>query len=266
MTLDVLHVNIERDKHIDAIATLLKERNPHVVCFAEAMYTDVAAISSQLGYAFVFAPLFLLENGSKSDQEGSAILSKYPILKTEKYGYNDAAKEITLERMLEGLVVKNGERPADRFFWNYTLLTALIQIDEQKTVTISTTHFPVTDHSAQGYEDHVIKSLQNIDDMEHSKIYLDKLVGIIRSLRAPLVFTADLNNPRGEYFYDTLAHELVDHVPPALTSSIDPTLHKTKGLNLVVDTIMTSPDVSAQSLEVIEGVSDHKAFLAMLDV
>lgn len=264
MMFNILHLNIERNKHTDAVITLLKEKDPHVVCFAEAMHSDVVAISAQLGYTFAFAPLVLLKDGTENDQEGSAILSKYPILDIQKHGYNDTAEAIPLEVALDDLITKNGERPKNRFLWNYTLLTACIQASDDQTVTISTTHFPVTDHSAQGHKDHVIKSLQNVDDMERSKIYLERLIAALRLVDGPLVFTADLNNPRGEYFYDTLAHELVDQVPSSLTSSIDPNLHKTKGLNFIVDTIMTSPDISAQSFEVIEGVSDHKAFLATL--
>ena len=266
MTFNILHVNVERDKHTDTVVKLLKEKDPHVVCFAEAMYKDVVAIADQLGYTFAFVPLVLLTDGTENDQEGSAILSKYPILETQKLGYSDAAQALPLEVALDGLVMKNGERPQSRFSWNYTLLTARIQLDGDQVITISTTHFPVTDHSTPGYADHEIRSLQNVDDMEHSKVYLERLIAKLRSINGPLVFTADLNNPRGEFFYDTLAHELVDHVPHSLTSSIDPNLHRAKDLKLVVDTIMTSPDVSAQSFEVIEGVSDHKAFLAMLDV
>src|SRR3989344_1795508 len=266
MTFDILHLNIERDKHTDAVIELLKEKNPHVVCFAEAMRSDVVAISAQLGYTFAFSPLVVLADDVESDQEGPAILSKYPILEIQKHGYNDTVSAIPLEVAIDDLVTKNGERPKNRFAWNYTLLTARVQLGDGQTVTISTTHFPVTDHSAHGYEDHVIKNLQNVDDMGHSRTYLDRLITTLRSILGPLVFTADLNNPRGEYFYDTLAHELVDQVPLSLTSSIDPNLHRAKDLKLVVDTIMTSSDVSTQSFDVIEGVSDHKAFFATMRV
>jgi hypothetical protein len=51
-----------------------------------------------------------------------------------------------------------------------------------------------------------------------------------------------------------------------LKSSIDPKLHRIKHLNLMVDTIMTTPDVMVEKFAVIEGVSDHKALLADLKI
>lgn len=218
MTFNILHLNVERSKHIETVIKLLKEKNPHIVCLAEAMHKDVQKISLELGYEFSFAPLVLFKDGLESDQEGSVILSKHPILKTKKYYYNDKAlgkiPSSTIEE--DNLTVKSGKRPENRFLENYTLLTALIKLNEKQTVTISTTHFPVTDHTTPGYKDHNIKSLQNVDDMERSVAYLERLINIIRSLTEPVVFTADLNNPRGEYFYDSLARVTLPGIEPEL--------------------------------------------------
>jgi hypothetical protein len=91
-------------------------------------------------------------------------------------------------------------------------------------------------------------------------------MSIIKKLPYPLIFTADLNNPRGEYIYDTLAHELVDLIPQDIKSTLDSNLHHRKGLNLVVDTIMTSPDIRIKSLNVVDKISDHKALVATLEL
>lgn len=266
MTFKILHLNVERNRHTKAVIKLLEEKKPDVVCFAEAMYEDIKTISSKLGYDFAFATRFIFKDNEKSDQEGSAILSKYPILNIGKCRYDDKILKNPITHTEKDWNTKDKERPKNRFLEKNTLLTALIQINEKQTVTISTTHFPVTDHSTPGLSDHDIKSWQNIDDLEHADVYLDRLIKNIRSLIGPVVFTADLNNPRGEYVYDTIAHELVDRVPISLKSSIDPSLHRVKGLELMIDTIMTTPDISVKSFEVIEGVSDHKAFLALLQI
>lgn len=266
MIFNILHLNIERNRHTDAVKKLLKDKKPDIVCFAEAMHKDVESFASVVGYNLAFAPRLVLEDGALDDQEGVAILSKYSILNIKKHRYDDNVLGNPPVYKIENLGMKNGERPKARFQDNYTFLTALIQLNDKQTLTISTTHFPVTDHTTPGLEDHEITNFQNVDDIERSEIYLERLINLIHSVNGPIVFTADLNNPRGEYFYDALAHQLVDRVPSTLESSIDPKLHRVKNLKLMVDTIMTSSDVGVKSFEVIEGVSDHKAFLVALEV
>ena len=135
-----------------------------------------------------------------------------------------------------------------------------------KKITVSTTHFPVTDYNGRGMADHELKDIKNIDDLEHSELFIEKIISFIRDIKGPTIFTADLNSPRGKYFYDTIAHELVDQVPASLKSSIDPVLHRAKNLKLVVDAFMTTPDFNVESFEIIEGVSDHKAYFVTLNL
>jgi hypothetical protein len=149
--------------------------------------------------------------------------------------------------------------------YHNSLLTVSISVGDT-LVTVATTHFPVTDHSLPSLSDHNFSDLEGVDDVEHARVYLDRLIKIIRTLPAPIIFTSDLNNTRGEYVYDTLAHELVDIVPTSLISSIDPELHRRPDLQLMVDTIMTTPDVVVENFEIVQGVSDHKAFVAFLDI
>jgi len=266
MNFDLLHLNVERNKHTDAVFSLLKERKPQLVCLAEVMYKDVLLFSSTFGYEFAFAPLIFLKNNNENDQEGSAILSKYKILEINKHRYDDGESEEVPVLSTGELIMKDGERPKERFLYHYTLLSVLVELSEESKITVSTTHFPVTDHTTPGHVDHELKSLKNIDDVEHSEVYLNRLIEILRSITTPIIFTSDLNNPRGEFFYDSIAHELVDRVPSYLKSSIDPNIHRVKNLELLVDTIMTSPDVNLNSFEVIEGVSDHKGYLASLNI
>ncbi len=266
MTFNILHLNIERNNHIDKLKNLIKENNPHIICLAEAMYKDIQKIATDFQYQFAFAPLILLKDEDNTDQEGSAILSKYPILEINKHRYDDYISDTTPIVSIDDLISKNGERPKNRFEYNYTLLTASIKLNENQNITVSTTHFPITDHNSPGHKNHEMKNLLNIDDIEHSNVCIDRLIKIIRSVNGPIIFTADLNNPRGEYIYDLLAHELIDIVPISLKSSIDPNLHRVKNLELLVDTIMVSSDFTIESFKVIEGVSDHKAFIASLNI
>jgi len=267
MILNIIHLNTERDKHINKIVKLLEEKKPDVICLAEAMLKDVKLIATKLGYEFAFAPLFIVNDEKYTNEEqGSAILSKYTIKEINKYRYDDGnLKEIPIHSVAE-LISKDGGRPKDRFDYFYTLLTALIEIEKGKIVTISTTHFPVVDRAIPGLEGHNLNELGGVDEIEHSEVYLERLIKIIRGLKYPLVFTSDLNNPRGDYFYDSIAHELVDIVPQTVNSTIDSKFHRVSNLKLSVDTIMVSPEISVNNFEVIEEVSDHKALFASINI
>jgi endonuclease/exonuclease/phosphatase family metal-dependent hydrolase len=266
MKLNILHLNIERSKHINLVSDLIKNKNPDVVCFEEAMYKDISEMATNFGYEFAFAPIVILkkENGD-TDKEGCAILSKYPIKDIKEFRYdNQEVKDLIIEDE-EGIISKNYVRPKNRFLLRSNLLTISILLEGEKMVTISTTHFPVVDHTVFGLKDHELHDIENVLEVEKMDTYLDRLISLIRSLNNPLIFTADLNNPRGEYIYDTLAHELIDIVPISVSSTIDPQLHRRgHDLKLTVDTIMTSSDISVDNFELIEGVSDHKGLIASL--
>ena len=265
MNLTLLHLNIERNKHTDKVIKLLKETEPEIVCLAEAMHKDVKYISKELGYEYVFSPMIDLKVKNDIEQEGSAILSKFPIKDFKIYRYDDEILEKPPIHDLNDLNPQDGQRPKDRFSYINALLVTKIE-KEGNEINISTTHFPVVDHTTPGHQNHELSNAQNLIDIEHSENYLDKLIKIIRNIKAPLIFTADLNSPRGEYFYDTIAEELIDQVPTNVDSTLDPLLHRVPGLKLVVDTIMTSSDIAVNNFELIENVSDHKGLMVSLNI
>jgi len=261
MKFSVLHLNIERDNHTDAVIHLLEEKKPDIVCFEEAMLYEVKMMAEKLGYQFAFTPMVAI----KEDKEGPAILSRFSIQETKEYRYDDNKLEELPRRNEDDVISKGDKRPEDRFEYFSALLAVSLKCPDNSLVTVATTHFPVTDHGTPGLHDHEFDDINEVGEIEFTRSYLDRLIPIIRELNEPIVFTADLNNTRGEYVYDALAHELIDIVPQTLVSSIDPVLHRKPNLKLMVDTIMVSPSISAKSFEILEGVSDHKAFFATLE-
>lgn len=260
-------MNVERSKHTETVENLLKEKMPEIVCLEESMKNDASKLASIFGYNLAFAPRVIIEkeNGEK-DEEGSSILSKYPIKNVKQERYDDKKVEDLIVCKENSILFKGVVRPKDRFLMRSNLLSVSI-MKEGKEVTIATTHFPVVDHGTPGSPAHIFDHMEEILDVEYMDIYLERLLSLIRRLNDPVIFTADLNNQRGEYIYDTLAHELDDIVPSSVSSTIDPKIHR-KGseLNLCVDTIMVSPNISSDNFEIIEGVSDHKALLVSLDI
>jgi len=253
----ILHLNIERDKHVKKVRKLLDGENPDVACFCEIYEKDAGRMASDFGYGFVFSPLVRTESGGLL---GYAILSKVRILEASDIRYDDATS-IKIPRVDPAQEMADGNRPENRFSYYYSVLSASLK----GGLTVATTHFPVTDHSTPGLEDHVFDEMQDVKEVVKTGNIFGKFLEIIRELPSPLVFTADLNNARGEYMYDALAHELVDLVPRGIESTLDPELHRKKGLKLVVDTIMASPDVKVWDVNIREGVSDHKALVAELE-
>jgi endonuclease/exonuclease/phosphatase family metal-dependent hydrolase len=268
MKITILHLNIEIKKHLPNVKKVIQDKNPDIVCLVEATKTEMTSLAQELGYFSIFTPRFYIQEPENLIEEGSIIFSKYPITTYEKYRYdeNDENAPLPFSEITTTDSDQYVHRPSSRFKHHITLLAATLNLGKGKEVTITTTHFPVTDHVNPGVSDHVLKSIQDIKDIEHVSYYFDRLVQRLRSIRGPVVFTADLNNSRGEHIYDTLAHELIDIVPPHITSTIDPLLHRRKNLMLSVDTIMVSPEITPLDCEALEGISDHKALFASLEI
>jgi len=264
MKISCLHVNIERSKHINLIDRLLSEKRPEIICLSEVIDTDLEKFAKDHDYHYAFGSEISYANGSN---QGVAILSKHNIIETNmlRYDENNTTTPPVIS-FIERHDTK--DRPEFRFHYHSVLLVATINKDDQQ-LTIATAHFPIADHSTYGDdhdEDHSLDETEDIHDINYVRGYFDRLMTLIRHLSSPLIFTSDLNNPRGEYMYDALAHELFDQVPQDITTTMDPKIHRVKNIQLVVDTIMTSPDISCSNFEVIDGVSDHKALLAELTV
>jgi len=265
MSFKVLHLNIEKDNHLKEVINILKEKDPDVVCFEEAYLNDVEMIAREFNYEFSFSPRVIIDTQNVLRKEGSVIFSKFKILETKIERYDDKiSKEIPVFT-LEETKTKNGIRPADRFLEHYALLSIGIIFENQK-ITIATTHFPVVDHIIPGLIEHHLGSTENIREIVRVRKHLQCLIHLIRKLQSPVIFTSDLNNTRGEFFYDKVAGELVDIVPADIISTLDSKLHRKPELNLVVDTIMTSHEIRVVNFEVIEGVSDHKALFTTLNI
>lgn len=94
---------------------------------------------------------------------------------------------------------------------------------------------------------------------------LQKMLDILSGLE-PFVLTGDFNAPRGKEIFDKLAEAYTDWVPQHYTTSIDQNLHRAKGLQFMVDGLFTSPEYQAKNVRMIEGVSDHQAIVADLQL
>lgn len=236
-------INIEGQRHLDAVTQFLQRQRPHVWCFQEVFADDAATLAHTFGAQHVFEPLVHIsenyphQNG-KSGPWGIAIMSTFPIIeaRSEYYKGDPHILPELLERNPNSL--------------NRALLHA--EIDSPDGVySIATTHFTwANDGGTNSEQERDFLALKNVlADVE------------------PDLLCGDFNSPRGRGgVFDELAHRYTDNIPTSVTSTIDPFLHRAGNLQLVVDGLFTTPRIVASNVIVHTGVSDHCAVTAQLSL
>ena len=254
----LLHINIEKKKHLDKINAFIDKEKPDLICMEEVGSEDIKNFAQEFGYDYTHASKYFAKDTNQG--QGQGILSRYELLNVKKHRYDNGLKGAVPRFFNTIFKVRKPKRPLEQFQFHETLLSGEVEL-ESGVVTIATTHFPVADLSSPGLPDHELFDTESLNYVQNVRSYFDRLILNIRSIKGPLIFTSDLNSPRGNFIYDALAHELIDRIPEGIDSSIDPNLHRVKDLKLMVDTVMTSKEVNVHEVKVIEGISDHKGFL-----
>jgi endonuclease/exonuclease/phosphatase family metal-dependent hydrolase len=81
------------------------------------------------------------------------------------------------------------------------------------------------------------------------------------------VLCGDFNAPRGREMFAKFTNELslIDHLPATIKTTLDNRYHYAGHLELVVDTIFSTPEYKATEIKVLDGLSDHKGILANIE-
>ena len=237
--LEFASINIERSKHLPRVATFLRAQAPEVVCLQELVADDLAALADGHGYEHRFyVPMCRFPEPGGPRIVGIAILSRHPFASTEVVCYAGGGS---------GTEVLDRSSEEGRFRTNrYSVALADIVLGGE-TLTIGTTHFPWTD---------------NARTADFQREACGSLLGLLKGRR--LVLAGDFNAPRGKEIFTRLAAQWVDHIPPTLTTTLDPVLHRAGPLQLVVDGIFSSDDYAVSGVTLHQGVSDHCAITALV--
>ena len=235
-SIKLVSLNIERHKHLEQVFSLFSSVQPDVACLQEVFEQDVEGLMKAMhASAYAFAPMGRRPEESHSIM-GVAILSRIPMRKkaAEYYVGN-------LEYIPESFQGK-------RTTYN-KLNRVLLVCDIEKEGThfrVGTTHFTWTpDGSASDMQ------------REHMRALLKKL-----EAAGELVFTGDINAPRGGEIFSMLATKYADNVPLSYTSSLDPVLHRAGPLPLMVDGFFSTPEYAVSDVRMECGISDHCALIA----
>lgn len=235
----LISINIELNRHLERVIPFLERERPDVVCFMEVAEVNFPRLQEALGMEGRFEPMLRLA-GTRSYrtlQEGVAGIAFFSRFKTEFFAEQYAGEPgvVPFERDdNQGIriVLLGGRFSFAGTSW-----------------TIATTHFTWTpDGEASDAQRADLKSLFTV---------LKKFPEI--------AFCGDFNMPRGRELWEKVASKYKDNIPLEYQSSIDPVLHRTKGLELMVDGLFTTPGYKASDVQLVEGVSDHKAVVGVLE-
>jgi endonuclease/exonuclease/phosphatase family metal-dependent hydrolase len=225
----IITLNIEGDKHLDI-----------VICLQEVFEKDVEQIKKSLSMNGEFIPcMYINEENvahfSPGNVWGIMVLTNLLEYSISKKYYSSYSSE------LPELGYKN-PNAAHRVLF-------IIDVRKQaQNFRIITTHFTWT-------PDGNPLPLQ----FEH----MEAMLSVLNTFDE-FVLCGDFNAPRGGEVWKILAKKYTDTIPPNITTTLDPNIHRTKNLELVVDGIFSTPKYSVTNVAVRGGLSDHKAIIATI--
>lgn len=236
--LKLVSVNIEIDRHLDAVQSFLRKENPDVACIQELPVSHIEYIAHAFNAPYhVYAPMTIWQDPRVV--VGTCIFSKTPFLSMRTEYYRNSADTI---QDLDYTSVEASNRTK-----SLPVVSAVVKKDGV-LFQIATTHFTWTPDSKP-------------DDYQRKDIR--KLLALMEPL-GEFVFTGDFNVPRGTEIFEILAHTYKDNIPSHYTTSIDGNLHRKGQLNIMVDGLFTTPEYQAKDVELHFGVSDHAAVTATI--
>jgi endonuclease/exonuclease/phosphatase family metal-dependent hydrolase len=236
LAIKLFSLNIEADRHLDRVRAAIAEHAPDIVCLQEVFEADCARLASIAEYRVKFALSSRMPRslGAPADW-GIAVLSRVPVRHEEIVCYSEDPR-------VRIFAAPNDPR-------RILVTTELDHLGGR--YRICTTHFTWSEEGQISGE-----QIADFHRLEHKLTdYQD------------YVLCGDFNAPRGRemfaHFTDRLS--LIDHLPAHVSSTIDGRFHRAGDLNLAVDTVFATEHYRVSEVQVIDGLSDHKAIIARIE-
>jgi len=241
MPIKLMTLNIEGDRHLDRFLPVVHTINPDVICLQEVFEVNLERIATELQMTTVkFVPTVIAQQKnqyhiSPLGNWGVAIMTKLAVTdwQVERYsGFRD---------------LKVFQLPNDDV---RTIIIGHFS-DGAAEYRIATTHFTWT-------PDGEVTDAQRQD--------FDRLKPILQ--RYPeLILCGDFNSPRSKEMFGLFETLFKDNLPSEVMTTIDSSLHYAGHLNLqlVVDTIFSTPEYKVTDVQVVSGLSDHKGIVGMVE-
>lgn len=242
MPFKLISLNIQSDVHLDLVCNLISQNRHDVLCLQEVYQADLPVLESACGFHLEFIAVAevnqsLPNMGTPKGKWGIASGTRFPVMTTNSFQYRDLKQVLSIpDKKGPGQVIPSA--------------MALQFVADNQTQTVVTTHFTWSPNAT-------ISPLQ-ISDCMNLKNYL--------SQKYPdYLLCGDFNAPRGKTLYTLLQSGLIDHLPKDITTTLDGKFHYAGQLDLVVDTIFSTPEYRVSQVEVVGGVSDHMALVAQVE-
>lgn len=236
MALKLLTLNIQNDRHLARVHAAIAEHLPDIVCLQEVIESDCAYLASSGSYDVKYALSGRLPRWTGPERNwGVAVLSRVPV------------RHQTVTYYADDPHIRSIREPNDA-----RRVLVVTELEHHgRPYRIATTHFT---WSAEG---------QINDQQQADFVRLEQLL----SGYSDYVLCGDFNAPRGRELFGKFVDELVliDHLPPSVTTTIDAEFHLAGALELVVDTIFSTEHYRVTDTRVLEGLSDHKGILGLVE-
>jgi exonuclease III len=239
----LISINIQGDMNHDRVIPFLLQQKSDVICLQEFFKEDLEKYEKALNMKSFFKPMFyrdslVRKDGIENKILGVAIFSNYETVFNFSYIFGD-------DKNTPVFVKKDSVD--ERNIANTVLIWGEFKIKDSTYYKISTTHFTLTPYGES-----------TIYQKQDASILIETLEDKLKDF----ILVGDLNAPRGMETFSMLASKFKDNIPLHYDSSIDPNLHRAKGLKLMVDGLFSTPEYIVSNVCFVEGISDHKAIVA----
>lgn len=241
----LISINIECNKHHKTVLDFIKKENPDIICLQELLEEDYGFFKKELNMSSVYKEWTYMVKTSHPDlvgkKHGVAIFSNNII----DSGYNFyIGKEENLHRPFKEIVLNEKLQENTAFVW------AVVKGEKGDLFKIITTHIPVTNEG---------------ESTPYQLMVVDTLIKTLNNF-GEFILCGDMNAPRGNETFTRLAKKYKDNIPFEYKTSIDQNLHRVKGLQYMIDGLFTTPRYKITGVVLKDGISDHMAVIANIDI
>ena len=245
VSISLVSVNVEGERHLDLVVPFLKKLGPEVVCMQELFEADIPALEAVLGPCF-FVPMMLHKSVRGLLPWGIGIFSRLPLVRSFSLQYAGREEDSLAPFDTTSLFTRYHTQ-------KYPLVVVKIG-KEGSEFTVATSHFPWT------------------PDGRPNDFQRESLGALFAALDGigEFVLCGDFNAPRGMEIFDTIAGRYKDTIPSEYKTSLDGSLHrvgleafKKEGMDtFMVDGLFSTPEYDVREVSLVSGVSDHCAIVA----
>lgn len=233
--LKIISLNIEMDRHFDRIIPFFKKQQPDIILLQEVLEKDLTYLKRSTGMTGPYTTQNIFTSENSTSPIGLLTLTNLPIINHHSVFYRgDGVNPIPM-------TVNEPEKMARAL--------SIIEIQKgEQFYCLGNTHFtwtPDAKPNADQYQDveRLLSGLQDIPEF---------------------ILCGDFNAPRGGAIYDTIALNYKDNIPSYITTTIDKKLHRRGDLNIVVDSVFTTPSYEVIDIQIVDNLSDHCAIIATI--